>query len=233
MLSSSADGVELNSFYFADEELPARTVLAEMEKALSTFSRLFGSYPYPSLSAVESPFYDGMEYDGLFLLSRDYYQNYDGTILNTLVDITVHETAHQWWYGMVGNDQALEPWLDEALSTYSEKLFYEENYPGVNAWWTFRVEAFAPGGWVDSDIYQARDFRAYTNAVYLRGAQFLEALRSRMGDEAFFVFLRDYASQMAGKRATNADFFRILGQHTAADCSDIFSVFFQNWEQYR
>ena len=81
---------------------------------------------------------------------------------------------------------------------------------------------------MDTDIYHGVDFRTYTNAVYLRGAQFLQALRERIGDDAFFAFLKDYAAQMAGKRATVADFFRILRQHTSVDISDLLSVFFQN-----
>ena len=42
--------------------------------------------------------------------------------------VTVHETAHQWWYGVVGNDQIDEPWLDEALTEYSTILYYGHRY---------------------------------------------------------------------------------------------------------
>jgi hypothetical protein len=226
--STITGGVTLTSYYFGEEEAQARAVLNETNRALTTFSALFGPYPHQSLSIVESPFFDGMEYDGLFFLGGDYYTAYDGTVLNLLIDIAVHETAHQWWFGSVGNDQALEPWLDEALATYSEKLFYEKNYPGVTAWWAFRVDAYAPTGWVDTDIYHGGDFQSYANAVYLRGAQFLEALRGRIGDEAFFAFLKDYAAQMSGKSATAVDFFRILRNHTSADISDLITGFFQN-----
>lgn len=226
-VSATASGVTVTSYYFREEEIQARTVLDEVAKALTTFGTLFSPCPYPSLSIVESPYFDGMEYDGLFFLSRDYYITKDATVLNNLIDIAVHETAHQWWFGSVGNDQALEPWLDEALATYSEKLFYEKNYPAVTAWWSFRVNAYAPTGWVDTDIYHGGNFRSYANAVYLRGAQFLEALRGRIGDEAFFGFLKDYAAQMSGKRATADDFFRILRTHTSLNISDLITDFFQ------
>jgi aminopeptidase N len=169
-----------------------------------------------------------MEYDGLFFLGQDFFTTENGTVLNDLIDIAVHETAHQWWYGSVSNDQALEPWLDEALATFSERLFYERNYPDVTAWVAFRIDAYHPSGWVDADIYHAGDSRAYTNAVYLRGEQFLQTLRERMGDITFFAFLKDYAAQMAGKRATSAEFFRILRTHTQANLTDIISVYFQN-----
>jgi hypothetical protein len=225
--STKVNGVTVKSYFFNSESAQGKAVLAEVAKALTTFDQLFGADPYPSLSIVESPFYDGMEYNGLFFLSRDYYLAENGTVLNNLIDIAVHETAHQWWFGSVGNDQAMEPWLDEALATYSERLFYERNYPEVTAWQVFRIDAYNPVGWVDTDIYYGVDFRTYANAVFLRGAQFLQALRGRMGDEAFFAFLKDYATQMAGKLATSTDYFRILRQHSSVDISDLISEFFQ------
>ena len=224
---TTTNGIKITSYYFTDDKTQGQAVLDEVSKAVATFSNLFGPLSYPSLSIVESPFYDGMEYDGLFFLSRDFYKRDDGTVLNNLVDIAVHETAHQWWFGSVGSDQALEPWLDEAMATYSEWLFYENNYPQVTAWWAFRVEAYSPSGWVDMDIYHGDDFRSYANAVYLRGAQFLEALRGRVGDVAFFAFLKDYARQMAGRRATADDFFNILRQHTHVDFTNIQQAYFQ------
>jgi aminopeptidase N len=226
--STKSDGVIVTSYFFGSESAQGRVVMGEVAKALKTFTLLFGPEPYPKISIVESPFYDGMEYDGLFFLSREYYASENGTVLNDLIDIAVHETAHQWWYGSVANDQAMEPWLDEALATYSEQLFYEKNYPDVKAWQAFRIDAYTPAGWVDLDIYHGVDFRTYANAVYLRGAQFLQALRDQVGEEAFFAFLKDYAMQMAGKRATSADFFLILRQHTRVDISEIVSQYFQN-----
>lgn len=221
-------GVTLNSYFFPEEEVQGRRVLDEAALALETFTRLFRPYPHPALTIVETDFYDGMEYEGLFFLGRDFYLQDDGAKLNYLIALTVHETAHQWWFGQVGNDQALEPWLDEALATYSEYLFYEQNYPGVaEAWWGFRVENFAPEGFVDATIYDTDDFQTYANAVYLRGALFLRDLRALIGDEAFFAFLRAYAAQMSGKIATREDFFRLLAAHTQADISDLRQEYFR------
>jgi len=219
--------IDTTSYFFREDKTPGLVVLSEVSKALSTFGNLFGPIQYKSLSIVESPFYDGLEYDGLFFLSRDFYKRDDGTVLNDLVDIAVHETAHLWWFGSVGNDQALEPWLDEAMATYSEQLFYEKNYPLISAWWSFRVDAYDPSGWVDTDIYHGKDFRSYANAVYLQGARFLGALRKLIGDEAFFAFIKDYSSQMAGRRATADDFFRILRLHSTLDLSGIQQTYFQ------
>lgn len=221
-------GAVLTSYYFEEDKNSGETVLQETAVAIDTFSAKFGVYPFPSLSIVEADFYDGMEYDGLFFLGRSFYLANDGTKLNYLIDLTVHETAHQWWFCQVGNDQALEPWLDEAFSTYSEYLFYEQVYPGVaETWWQFRVNNFSPSGAVDSSIYTTSEFQAYANRVYLRGALFIADLRTRIGDEVFFAFLKDYAFQMAGKIATADDFFRILWQHTRINIDDLREAYFQ------
>lgn len=227
-ISITTADITITSYYFRGNETPSGAVLDAATRAINTFSDIFGTYPHPSLSIVESPFFDGMEYDGLFFLSQDYYKTYDGKLLSNLVDLAVHETAHQWWFGQVGNDQAMEPWLDEALATYSEELFYEKNIPNISAWWVFRVESFSPSGWVDTDIYNGINFRTYANAVYLRGAQFLEALRKIIGDEAFFAFLKDYSVTMSGKISTSKDFFRILGTHSKANITNLISSYFQH-----
>lgn len=228
-LSSSkmAGGVPVTSYYFAGEKIQGERVLDEAALALETYQRLFGPYPYPALALVETDFNDGMESDGLVFLGRNFYLQDDGTKLNYLIALTAHETAHQWWFGRVGSDQALEPWLDEALSTYSEILFYEQNYPGVaEAWWPFRVENLSPQGFVDVTIYDTDNHQTYAKAVYLRGALFLRDLRARIGDEAFFAFLQDYASQWDGKIATAGDFFRILAPHANTNLSDLLGEYF-------
>jgi len=81
---------------------------------------------------------------------------------------------------------------------------------------------------MDIPVYAGTGFQPYTNATYFVGAHFLENLRARIGDEAFFAFLRDYATQMNGKIATPQDFFAILRQHTNVDFSDLVTTYFSN-----
>jgi hypothetical protein len=127
----------------------------------------------------------------------------------------------------VGNDQANEPWLDEALSTYCERLYYENTYPDlVDWWWEFRVNYYHPTGSIDLPVYSYNGFRPYVNAVYLRGAHFLEDLRHTIGDEAFFAFLKDYVSTYSGKIASRQDFFDTLSRHTSADIQLILQEYF-------
>ena len=200
----------------------AQAALQYTAEALAVYNELFGAYPRQSLSVVVADFLDGMEYDGLYFLSRGFFNIYDGTPAGYLTIIAVHETAHQWWYGQVGNDQALEPWLDEALCTYAERLYYEHVHPElVDWWWSYRVNFYEPSGVVNGTIYDYAGFRPYRDAVYLRGALFLEALRQRVGDEAFMAFLKAYAARFTGKIASASDFFAVLAEHSPADLADL------------
>jgi hypothetical protein len=225
---SAVGSVQVRSYYFAGHEDAGTKMSYVATQMVGLFDPLIAPYPYPVINVVELDYNDGMEFDGLCFLSNSFYDGYDGTSQNNLVVLGVHEMAHNWWFGLVGSDQAMESWLDEAMSVYSERIFFEYTNPGiVDWWWQFRVNYFGPSGWVDTDIYNGGSFRDYTDAVYFNGATFLEELRVRIGDQAFFAFIKDYAAQMSHRRATADDFFRILHQHTKADISDLISAYFQ------
>jgi len=181
----------------------AQHALEEAAKAVTLFQELYGDYPYDRMVVVQGDFPDGMEFTGLVFVGTAWFYYFDGTQYNYLTLITVHEVSHQWWYARVGNDSALHPWLDEALTTYSEYLFIEKYYPDdKNWWWTFRVADFVPQGDVDSNVYEFTTGRAYINAVYLRGVQMLHNLREDIGDTAFFDLLWEYGRKGDGLIAT-------------------------------
>jgi hypothetical protein len=221
--------VTVLSYYYPLSDTPGQAVLQVSAEALQVFSAKYGAYPHKTLSIVMADFKDSMEYSALYYHSPLYYNQYDGTRMNYLTFIGVHETSHQWWFEQVANDQAQQPWLDESLATYSERVYYENIHPELlSTWWSYRVNFFNPQGFIDSPIYDAQGFEPYRVSVYLQGAHFLDELRARIGDEAFFAFLQDYLAQSRGKIVTSNDFFRILATHTSTDYSDIVRQYFQN-----
>ena len=121
--------------------------------------------------------------------------------------------------------------MDEALCTYSERIFYERLFPdALEWWWTYRINYYQPHGWVNDSIYnphgEVEAYQAYRNAVYLNGAVFLEELRQIIGDEAFFAFLKSYANQNIGTIATGQSFFDLLSQYSQKDISSLKQKFF-------
>jgi hypothetical protein len=236
MLEAYSGDIRVRAFVFPWDTVGGQASLDATVQALDLYADLYGPYTHDSLTIVESGFTDGMEYDGLYYLGQEYFNTYEGAPNSYLTTISAHETAHDWWYGMVINDQAYEPWLDEALCTYSELLFYEHYYPElVDWWWEQRVNSFQPQGWVDSSIYDFNGFRLYVNAVYLRGAQFLDETRGLVGDEVFMEFLRVLFTK-AHERAevdhlgllTAEDFWLTLAEMTDVDVSGIKAEYFSH-----
>lgn len=179
-------------------------------QSLATYERFFGPYPHQRMVVIQGDFPDGMEFSGLVFVSGDFFRRFDGAT-SYLTLITAHEVAHQWWYDQVGNDQALNPWLDEALATYSEYLFIESYFPDLkNWWWEFRVDRLSPEGFVDGGVYEFSSRREYINAVYLRGVRLLQDLRLALGDEAFFDWLRRYVQAGKNRVMTPGQFWGLL-----------------------
>ena len=194
--TQTVGGVKIIAYYFAFYDVQGEALLQTTVQALQAFTEKFGPYRHKTMTAVQGDFNDGMEYSAFYFISRDYFNLYNGTPENYLVTIGVHETAHQWWFDGVANDQGLEPWLDEALSTYSEHIYYESIYPDlVDWWWGYRYFEFQQAGAVDTPVYDGGGQRPYWDKVYLTGARFFQDLRDRVGDEIFFAFLKDYYTQ--------------------------------------
>lgn len=223
MSQLTEDGVTVELYHFDDTLVqtaagPVDAAAHALEAAalsLSMYSDLFGAYPQDRFVVVQGDFPDGMEFSDLVFVSSDWFRTYEGRPTSYLTIITVHEVAHQWWYARVGSNQALAPWMDEALATYSEYIFYEEFYPELKDWWwNTRVNTFIPQGFadraVDSTVYEFTSVRQYINAVYLRGARMLHDLRTDMGTDAFFDWLRRYAEEGDGQMVTSDFLWSLL-----------------------
>ncbi len=118
-LTKQVEDVLINYYYYDDNA--SEVNLQAAADALITFNKLFGDYPYKTLSVVKTNFvHGGMEYPNLVYVS-DEVTGADYT------NVIIHEIAHQWWYGVVGSNAFREAWLDEGLTEYSTALFYEEN----------------------------------------------------------------------------------------------------------
>lgn len=217
--AQTEQGVTVELYTFTDAQAQthdgAAHALEVATQALSMYSDLFGPYPHDRFIVVQGDFPDGMEFSDLVFVSGDWFQSYNGQPTSYLTLITVHEVSHQWWYARVGNDQALTPWLDESLATYSEYVFYEEFFPDLKDWWwQFRVDTWIPPDFddrrVSSTVYEFASIREYVNAVYLRGARMLRDLREDLGTEMFFEWLATYAEAGDGRIATPELFWSLL-----------------------
>jgi len=227
-LSDKIGDVIVISYFFPFDRSAGEAALRTTVESLTLYQDLFGQYPRKTLSIVEADFLDGLECDGMYFLSYGFYNSFTGNPNSYLIAIAAHETAHQWWFARVGNDQALEPWLDEAMCTYSERLYYEYyQTASLDWWWQYRIYYYEPQGYINRTIYEQGGYRGYRDSVYLNGAIFFEDLRKMIGDDEFFSFLFDYVDQQSLKLSTTDIFFDILQQHTAKEITELIQVYFK------
>ncbi len=154
----------------------AQNMLAAAQKSVNTFSASFGAYPYPELEVVLGAFpnFGGMEYPTIVFSEVDKWT-------------VAHEIAHQWWYGLVGNDQYAEPWLDESLATWSEELPWQ-------AWVGCPSYAFPGTSRLTNDMGYWGDHSGQYGVVYDGGGCMLANLAKKLGSVRFLQVLRSYAA---------------------------------------
>ena len=193
---------EVRSFAGKDAGAASQRVLSTAVAALRSFGDRFGAYPYTTLTLVSVPFAAfGLEFPGIIINARRLYdlsQSYGGVPSPVLLEsTTAHEVAHQWFYSSVGNDQLLEPWLDEALTQYASWLYYKDRYGQSAAQGFFRSLEDRWNRVGRAEIPIGRPVHAYTPKeygaiVYGRGPLFIDALAEHLGEEVFNNFLREY-----------------------------------------
>jgi len=220
----------IKSYYYKGHEKKGKEALEYGKRSIEIFNESFGEYPYPTYSIVETEFPSGMEYPGLVYINTRYYDNaYNG---DNLLYTTVHETAHQWWYGVVGNDQIDEAWLDEGFATYSEGIFTEMEFGRGNGELYYEYLEESAKGDIEARVYDGvilKPLSRYANwgdygpAVYTGGAVLLSEIRRQVGDETFFVILQTYYKEYSFKNATTEDFLRICEQVSGKEFEDLFS----------
>jgi hypothetical protein len=154
-----------------------RTVLMrEATRALTSLERLLGPYPWRLLTVAETAGGYAVESPGSIWIPR-------GAATSRLPWLVSHEIAHQWFYGLVGSDQALQPFADEAPAD-----FLARHVTG-----TQRASRCATDE-LDRSIYRY-GATCYFEVVYVQGARVLDAIRRRAGDAAFFGALRGYLEE--------------------------------------
>jgi hypothetical protein len=213
----------------------AQLALDVTADSLQSFSSRFGPYPYSELDVVSTPTDAlGIEYPGIYANALRIYDlsedSASGVSNRTLIEsVSAHETAHQWFYNLVGNDQLNEPWLDEAVTQYATWLYYIDRYGEQNAQGLY--DSFE-GRWGRTDFAEipiglpadAYNGLEYSAIVYGRGPIFLHELAGIMGQETFDEFLRDYAETYRWQIAYGNDFLALAEAHCACDLSGLFNT---------
>ncbi len=231
IVEKEVDGILLK-MYFLESQVNNDYIrgksLEFAEDSLKVFNRVFGKYPYKEYSVVQTNFPSGMEYPGIVFIGNQYYDKYYADFLETII---VHETAHQWWYGVIGNDQIDESWLDESLASYSEVIYQMENYgedaakeyqKSENEDKYYKAENSLEDRAVLKSLKDFNEWNEYGALVYNKGAIFLDDIKDKYGKDTFYKILKTYYNRYKFKNATTEDFLDVCEEITGDDLDEYF-----------
>ena len=215
--SFTVDGIKINNYYLNSKYTEKYRKLTKLviEESMKVFSDNFGKYPYEELDVTPLLFgfrYGVMEYPCLIMTNATSF--YDGTMMDawSLYDGLAHEIGHQWFYGVVGNNEYSEGWIDEGFTTYLERQIFglyegeahkylreiDESAPSIEGRIEMQEELIEVARDDYKDIYlnvspdKYSDEQSYGDGEYEASYIFLQELRMAMGEEKFNKFLKDF-----------------------------------------
>ncbi len=221
--SLTVGGVQITGWVLPQHRSDLERMLGAAADQFELLSRLVGPYPYLELDLVDVPgAFGGIEYPGLVSI---------GTLGTPgVIHPTVHEVGHQWFYGLIGDDQLLEPWLDEGAATYTQVLYLEDQAghgtaTGMLAEFRERLREHPnPEQPIGLPVAEYRTGSEYALFVYTKGALFFDALRAELGDPIFFDFLQAYFEQHRYQIASAADFQATAEQTCDCELDALFDL---------
>lgn len=241
--TAMAGETEVRSFAMPGFETQSAAVLETGVKAIGIYNDLIGTYPYRQLDIVQADIGNGaggVEFPGMVFIGSSFYSPDSPSVQNIphiLEFIVVHEVAHQWFYGVVGNDQYLHAYLDEALSNYLSVVYFAAAYDAetANEQANYQLRAgyfdflFNYGDdIVDQPTDAFRTGGAYGVIVYGKGALAFMELRAEIGTDAFFAALQQYFVDYAFAIATPTDMQTAFEEAADASLDEFWTHWFKS-----
>ena len=121
-------GVELRLLLQPEHSGQAERHFEATRNTLTHYGEWFGAYPYDHLTIIDPAWQSGsggMEYPTFFTAGAGWLAPAD---VSTPEGVTVHEAGHQFWYGVVGNNEFEHAWLDEGLNTFATARVLDKTF---------------------------------------------------------------------------------------------------------
>lgn len=210
-------------------------------KVVEVYSKDFGMYAYPKMIAADAQ--DGMEYPMLTL---------DGGSYPGYHNVIAHEIGHNWFFGMVGNNETYRAALDEGFTQFLTSwslMRIDGKYPLRGQYKSKYLERFyKPLPTLESSVYMGymtdainhNDEQLNTHSdqfnaalghgggyrhVYYKTAVMLYNLEYVLGEELFLKAMQNYFHQWKMCHPYFEDFRASIIRYTKVDLN----WFFDQW----
>lgn len=201
-----------------------RRILDRVPEMVEVFSELFGPYPFASIGSTvfeDTSFNAALETQGMIGYDRSSVQE----------PTVAHEVAHHWFGNSVSPARWQDLWLNEGFARYSEALWAEAAHGPEAAQAALRRQmsslATASRGPNGEGVLigDPGPDRLFSEVVYAGGALLLHDLRQRIGDDAFFRLLQEWAARHRHGNATTPEFIALAEEVSGQDLD----AFFDDW----
>ena len=221
VLAAQENGTDL--YYFSIDDSAADNRFSLVRSAFNRYTEAFGPSGLTAFSVVVAPFdYSGMEFSGLVFVSSAAGDATEETIL--------HETAHEWWYNLVGSDPIRQSALDEGLTSFTSAYYYlldgdEQTFlqkiadvkKAYTQYETLQKRRKTGVNLrLDGTIYDYTSYQ-YTMLMYYKACMLFNNLYELYGKDKTTACLRSYAEEYAHKTATFDDFISVCNKVLKTD----------------
>ena len=190
--ATTPGGTRVSTGVLPGGDVPGNELSTWTTTAIADLESFLGPFPYRTLTVALLPDYGGgIEYPSMIFQAAPSRE------------VLVHEVAHMWFYGMVGNSQFRDPWLDESFASWAETVVD----PGSGL---VDEAALALPGPVGAALDEYPSPTAYFRLVYDKGGSALLAAQRAAGEDAFDAAIRCYVDATAWSIATPTDVYRVL-----------------------
>ncbi|TNC28583.1 M1 family metallopeptidase [Amycolatopsis alkalitolerans] len=222
--STTPDGKPFITAYdpATGESLDAAKASVERTPEIDDFlATQFGPYPFEARGGVVST---GLNF-ALEAQTRPVYSS-KFFVAGSNTSVIAHENAHQWFGDAVSLGRWSDIWLNEGFASYAEYLWSEhesEGTPAELAQYVYDSHPADDAFWhvLPGDPGAANQF---DDAVYDRGALALQALRTAVGDEAFFKILQGWVAGHSGGAARIQQFIALAERISGKPLQDLFTT---------
>jgi hypothetical protein len=223
--------------------------------ALRFYGEWYGPYPYGHITIVDPAYQSqsgGMEYPTLFTGGTRWLAPRHS---NEPEYVVIHEAGHQFWYGMVANNEVEHAWMDEGLNEFSDSrvqsIAFQPNYLvqrffGGFIPWQFPdipLKRATDTNWMNS-YRRAGDRDAPASPTYLywpgthqvityhKTALWLHTLERRLGWERLQMILSTFFERWKFKHPRPEDFFAVVNEVTHQDYTWFFDAVYRSSNKF-
>lgn len=218
-----------------------RVAIVSLNESVKLYSRWVGDYPYAACTAIDGTISagGGMEYPMITIIG-----NMDSA--ESLDNVIAHEVGHNWFYGILGSNERLHPWMDEGMNSFVEKRYMRLRYPeggvamvdGVPG--AKKLTAHITDGhrFLSEVAYRLNARRNldqpieecavhytqinYGGIVYSKTALVFDQLFAFLGDEVFDRCMHAYYEEWKFKHPSPQDVRRVFERESGRDLSWMF-----------